>query len=228
MSQHQIPLALKPPRRPGFNNFVAGDNQAVVDTLRNGLEDGHWYFLGGPAGSGRSHLLTACFAAFNAVAIDVAFAGMLAKANRRLLESLSARWVILDDVDAMAGVAEDEMRLFNALNRWRAERVGVLMSGCSRQAFELPDLRSRLGLAAVLRLSPLDDAALTELVRRLAHEHEVILGRGAAEYLVSRSSRQPGSLAYRMERLAARALNERRTLSVPLVRELLAEQGPVP
>ncbi|MGY6588924.1 MAG: HdaA/DnaA family protein [Wenzhouxiangella sp.] len=223
MSQHQIPLALKPPRRPGFDNFVAGDNRAVVETLRNGLEAGHWYYLGGPSGSGRSHLLTACFAAFNARGIEVAYAGMIAPANRRLLETLSARWVILDDIDAMAGVAEDEMRLFNALNRWRAERAGVLMSGCSRQGFKLPDLKSRLGQAAALRMSPLDEAALTELVRRLAREHEVILGRGAAEYLVSRSLRQPASLAYRMEQLAARALNERRTLSVPLVRELLSE-----
>lgn len=223
MSQQQIPLALKPPRRPSFDNFVAGDNRAVIETLRQGLEGGHWYFLSGPAGSGRSHLLMACFAAFTARAIDVAYAGMIAPANRRLLETLSARWIILDDIDAMAGQAEDEMRLFNALNRWRAERAGVLMSGCSRQSFELPDLKSRLGQAAALRLSPLDEGALIELVRRLACEHEVILGRGAAEYLVSRSARQPATLAYRMERLAARALNERRTLSVPLVRDLLAD-----
>ncbi|MGY6629975.1 MAG: HdaA/DnaA family protein [Wenzhouxiangella sp.] len=223
MSQQQIPLALKPPRRPGFDNFVAGDNRAVVETLRNGLETGHWYFLSGPSGSGRSHLLSACLSAFTARGIEVAYAGMIAPANRRLLETLSARWVIVDDIDAMAGQPDDEMRLFNALNRWRAEHVGVLMSGCSRQGFELPDLKSRLGQAAALRLSPLDEDALVELVRRLAREHEVILGRGAAEYLVSRSLRQPASLAYRMERLAARALNERRTLSVPLVRDVMAE-----
>jgi DnaA-homolog protein len=223
MSQQQIPLALKPPRRPGFSNFVAGPNQVVVDTLADGLDPGGWYFLGGPSGSGRSHLLAAAFSSLHQKGLQVTFLSLALASNRPLLEAAGGDWVIADDVDRLAGDAEAEMALFNALNRWRAERVGVLMSGLGREDFELPDLRSRLGQATRLTLKALEEDDLLVLVKRLAADHEVVLGRGAADYLLSRAPRRPASLAYLMERLAGRALSERRTISVPLAREVLAE-----
>src|SRR5690625_5538213 len=62
MSVAQLPLALKSPRQPGFENFVAGRSRPVVATLSLGLEPGGWYLVCGPRGSGRSHLLGAALA----------------------------------------------------------------------------------------------------------------------------------------------------------------------
>src|SRR5699024_12174261 len=62
MSVAQLPLALKSPRQPGFENFVAGRSRPVVATLTLGLEPGGWYLVCGPRGSGRSHLLGAALA----------------------------------------------------------------------------------------------------------------------------------------------------------------------
>jgi len=121
----------------------------------------------------------------------------------------------------LAGNSESEMQLFNALNRWRAEHTGVIMSGVGREPFELPDLRSRLGQATRLTLKPLDEADLKRLIEQVAGEHEVILGRGAADYLLSRTARNPARIARLIETLALRALSERRTLSVPLIREMI-------
>ncbi|MGY6554012.1 MAG: HdaA/DnaA family protein [Wenzhouxiangella sp.] len=222
MTSVQIPLALKPPRRPSFDNFIAGPNQAVVDTLAGGLEPGQWYFLAGPAGSGRSHLLAASFSALLRRGLQARFLAMASSANWPLLEQTEGAFVLLDDIDALAGDAAGELVLFNALNRWRAQRSTVLLSGVGRAGFQLPDLASRLGQAVRLTLKPLEDVDLAGLVQRLAREHEVVLGRGAAEYLITRSSRNPAALARLFEQLAARALSERRTLSIPLIREDLA------
>ncbi len=221
MSHAQMPLALKPPRRPGFDNFVTGDNGALVATLKNGLEPGQWFFLAGPAGSGRSHLLSAVFADRSLQAS----AQFIALSDRRqwpLLEHAEAEWIVIDDIDRLAGDGAGELSLFNALNRWRADRAGVVMSGRGRDRFELPDLRSRLGQSTRLTLSPLEERDLAELVVRLAGEHEVPLGRGVVDYLLSRTTRNAGQLAGLVNRLADRALSERRTLSIPLVREVLA------
>jgi DnaA-homolog protein len=225
MSRAQMPLALKPPRRPRFDNFVAGDNGALVATLKNGLEPGQWYFLVGPSGSGRSHLLSAVLAE---QARQGGFAQFIALSDRRqwaLLDQAAADWIVVDDVDRLAGAGEGELALFNALNRWRAERAGVVMSGRGRGRFELPDLRSRLGQATRLTLSPLEERDLAELIARLAEEHEVPLGRGVVDYLLSRTTRNAGQLARMVNQLADRALSERRTLSIPLVRELLGSRG---
>ncbi len=224
MSRVQMPLALKPPRRPRFDNFVTGDNGALVATLKSGLEPGHWYFLAGPSGSGRSHLMSAVFAD----RAGQASARFIALADHRqwpLLEHTDAEWIVLDDIDRLAGDGKGELALFNALNRWRAERAGVVMSGRGRDRFDLPDLRSRLGQATRLTLNPLEERDLAELIVRLAEEHEVPLGRGVADYLLSRTTRNAGQLAGMVNRLADRALSERRTLSIPLVREMLGSQG---
>jgi len=49
----------------------------------------------------------------------------------------------------------------------------------------------------------------------------VILGRGAVDYLISRSTRNPAAIARLTEQLSTRALTERRTLSIALIREML-------
>ncbi len=212
-------LALRGPRHRRFANFLPGANAALVDTLQHGLEDGGWYFLAGPGGSGRSHLLNAVLAEKHRAGQAVTFASLELQAQRALLQHAAGDWVILDDVDVLAGDEAQEMALFNALNRWRAERTGVLMAGAGRDRFELPDLRSRLGQATRLTLKPLDDAELRRLVEVLAQEHEVVLGRGAADYLLSRTARNAASIARLIEILAQRALSERRTLSIALIRE---------
>lgn len=223
MSRAQMPLALKPPRRPGFENFVAGDNGALVATLKGGLERGQWYFLAGPAGSGRSHLLSALFGQCVQQRVPAQFIALSDPRQRALLDHASADWILVDDIDFLAGDAEGERALFNALNRWRAERAGLVMSARGRDRFDLPDLRSRLGQATRLTLSPLEERDLAELVVRLASEHEVPLGRGVVDYLLSRTTRNAGQLARLVVCLADRALSERRTVSIPLVRELLED-----
>lgn len=221
MTRSQMPLALKPPRRPTFDNFVAGDNGPVVATLREGLEPGDWYFLGGPTGSGRSHLLSAVFAQKDRQGHTAHFLSLGDARQQALLDYAAGDWIVVDDVDHLAGNPEGERALFNALNRWRAERAGVLMSGHGRDRFELPDLRSRLGQATRLTLAPLDEKGLGNLVTQLAAEHEVLLGRGVVDYLLSRAPRNAGRIAGLIEQLADRALTERRTVSIPLVREVM-------
>lgn len=212
-------LALKGPRHPRFTNFLAGPNAVLVETLQRGLEASAWYFLAGPPGSGRSHLLNAVLEHKHRSPQAVTFIALELERQRELLGHAAGDWIILDDVDALAGRRDDEMALFNALNRWRLDKTGVLMSGAGRDHFELPDLRSRLGQATRLTLKPLDDAQLRRLIEQLAGEYEVVLGRGAADYLLSRTARNAGAIARLIEILAYRALSERRTLSVPLIRD---------
>lgn len=222
MTLSQIPLALKPPRRPRYENFIAGPNRGVLDTLDSGLEPGQWYFLAGAPGTGRTHLLSACFARLMERGSDARFMALAASANWPLLDRTDGAYVLLDDIDALAADPAGERLLFNALNRWRDARAAVLMTGVGRSGFQLPDLVSRLGQAVRLTLKPLGEADLVALVRDLAAEYEVVLGRAAADYLVTRSPRNPAALVRLFEQLVARALSERRTLSIPLIRETRA------
>src|SRR5690554_7833581 len=99
MSRIQLPLALKPPRRPRFDNFIVGDNRAVVATLTDGLDTGSWTFLGGPGGSGRTHLLSALFAERCRRGTRALFIALREPNQRPLLDQALADWIVLDDVE---------------------------------------------------------------------------------------------------------------------------------
>lgn len=228
MSGTQLPLALSPPRRAGFDNFIAGPNASVVATLASGMETGQWFFLAGPSGSGRSHLAQAAFYRLCSAGITARFlpvAGLDAGRSAALLAESGCDWMIVDDVDSLAGDPDAERAVFNALNRWRAARTGVLMTGRGRRDFRLPDLRSRLGQCVCLTLHPLTDADFEPLVRQLARDLEVPLGKAVVEYLIPRMPRNPGQVAGLMHRLAERAQTERRLISVPLARRVLSDAG---
>ncbi|MBY6205155.1 hypothetical protein [Halomonas denitrificans] len=224
MTVPQLPLALAPPRRPRFSNFVAGDNALVVRTLRDGLEPGQWVRVSGPPDSGRTHLALATVADLSKRGLRVAFVPARSPTAASLLDAADAAsidWVIVDDYDALAGSAEGERALFNALNRWRSARTGVVLTGGDRSGIDLPDLRSRLGQAVHLVLRPLDDRGLEALLRQLLEDYSVVAGRGLVDYLLRHGPRGVGRLTRLVEAMSQRALAERRVLSIPLARECL-------
>lgn len=224
MTAPQIPLALTPPRRPRFENFVAGQNHAVLDVLQHGLQPGHWYFLTGPDGSGRSHLAQAVLTARLAEHASARFVACTDPATVELLDATAGDWIVLDDIDRLATDAAAERALFNALNRWRADQSGVLMTGVRRSGFDLPDLVSRLNQAAKLSLVPLQDDTdrlFVELIEQLLLDFQLSAGHGLTDYLLRHAPRSPARLVALFERFSQQARAERRVVSIPLVRGYL-------
>jgi len=218
-----LELALKPPRRPVFDNFIASGNEALVETLASGLEASHWYLLAGPSGSGKSHLLSSIFQQQIDADLPAVYIPLSTQSGWQLLEQVSARLVLVDDIDALAGDALGEMQLFNALNRWREERTLVVMSAHALSDFVLPDLCSRIGQATRLTLKPLDEDGLEALAMRLANDQEMAISVELARYLVSRVRRNAGEVTQWMNRVMAYALGERRAITIPMIRSVLIE-----
>jgi DnaA family protein len=217
----QLPLTLVPPRPRRFDNFVAGPNRALVAALRHGIGEGQWLFLRGSPGSGKSHLAHAALQDRREAGESACFVPGRDAAARPLLERADAALAVVDDVDRLAGDPEAEHALFNALNRWRAARASVLLTGRAIAAFELPDLASRLGQTTRLALEALDDAGIAALVDRLIVEFGLVAGRGLRGYVLRHGPRAPAALVELFEAIGRRAHAERRVASVPLAREEL-------
>lgn len=217
----QLPLALTPPRRRRFDNFVPGPNGALIDSLRHALDQRAWVHLIGPEGSGRTHLAMAAVAAWSGSGRRSLFVPGAEDGAVALLEAGSPELAVVDDIDALAGRGDAELALFNALNRWRAESAAVLLTGTGGAAFELPDLASRVGQAARLRLRRLDDDAMLRLIERLIEEFGLVARRGVVDYLGRHGPRSPRGLVALFERVSRRVHAERRVMSIPLVGEEL-------
>jgi DnaA family protein len=197
----QLPLQISPPIEAEFGNFVAGPNGealARVRELATGNSRERIVYLWGAPGSGRTHLLRAA-----------------ARANAAL--------VVADDVDALD--AAGEHALFVAINEARDGGPGVLAAG-SKPPAQLalrPDLRTRLAWGLVYELRPAGDEDKARHLKDLAEARGLQLSDDILRYLLSRLPRDLASLQSVLEVLDRHSLMRQRALTLPLVKEALAE-----
>jgi DnaA family protein len=199
----QLPLEISPASEPRFSNYLPGDNAEALASVRalaaGSLPEAIVYLWGEP-GSGCTHLLRAA-----------------ARENPGL--------VVADDVQALDG--EAQQALFVAINRAREGHAPVLAAGDgppARLALR-EDLRSRLGWGLVYQLKPLADADKARHLSSEAARRGLQLPPEVAAFILTRLPRDLTSLNDLLDRLDRESLARKRPLTVPLVRETLAEMA---
>ncbi|HKX57073.1 MAG TPA: DnaA regulatory inactivator Hda [Xanthomonadales bacterium] len=224
--QGLLPLEARRPDR--FEDFVAGENSAVLESLRElVLSGGQCLFLRGPAGSGKTHLLNAaCNLAsqMDRQAFYIAPGRLPPEAATGLAGLDNMDLVCVDDIDLCAGQRVWEEALFHCFNRLREQGGSLVASSSARLSalqFSLPDLASRLAWGLRLQLQPLDEQGKSEVMQRWARAHDIQLPDEVQSYLLSRGSRSLSSLLEQLEAVRVAALSGKRKITVPLAREVL-------
>ncbi|HSG75333.1 MAG TPA: DnaA/Hda family protein [Burkholderiales bacterium] len=193
----QLALPLSAPPVPTLENFVPGANGELLERLRE-LAAGRLreavIYLWGAAGCGRSHLLAA---------------------------SARPGVTLADDVEALD--AAGQQGLFNAINRAREDGGTVLAAGAAppAQLALREDLRSRLGWGLVYEVKPLTDAERAVYLRAEAARRGLRLADEVVWYLLTHVKRDMPSLRALLEQLDRASLEQRRPVTLPLVREAL-------
>ena len=193
----QLALPISPPPEPTLDNFVPGANAELLARLRE-LAAGRLaesvVYLWGEPGCGRSHLLKA-----------------------------SARPGVApaDDVEMLD--ATQQIELFNAINLARDSGGAVLAAGNAppAQLALREDLRSRLGWGLVYQVKPLSDAEKALYLHSEAQRRGLRLSDEVVWYLLTHVRRDLHSLTALLDRLDRTSLEQRRPVSLPLVRELI-------
>lgn len=226
----QIPLQLEPARRDRFEDFVAGANQPVVDALRSlGGRAGASVFLHGPPSSGKTHLLNAlCFEhrERRGPAWYVGLEHMAPEASAGL-EGLQGL-VCIDGLHAVVGDAVWEEALFHCFNAVRdgGGQIAVASrASLSALEFALPDLASRMAWGLRFKLQPLGEADRLRVLRGRARQLELDLPGEVEQFLMSRISRDLGSMLEALDKLHLGARADKRRVTVPLARQVLAAEG---
>lgn len=225
----QIPLQLQPSRPERFEDFVAGPNQAVVDALRRlKTQPAASLFIHGPPSSGKSHLL-------NALCIEIREGGdpawylnleRLEPEASALLNGLHGL-VCFDGLHAVVGDSGWEEALFHCFNEVREAGGQIVASSrkpLSALHFALPDLASRMAWGVRMKLETLPEGDRLKVLQARARSLEVDLPEEVQGFLLRRMSRDLGSLLEALEKLHRGALAAKRRVTVPLAREVLAEE----
>ncbi len=198
----QLALPISPPPEPTLENFVPGANAellAHLRALRAGELGESVLYLWGEPGSGRSHLLAA---------------------------SARPGLAVADDVERL-----DEPRqidLFNAINAARDSGATVLAAGNAppAQLALREDLKSRLAWGLVYQVKPLSDAEKALTLHGEATRRGLKLSDEVVWYLLTHVRRDLHSLTGLLDQIDRASLEQRRAVTLPLVRELIRSLEP--
>ena len=219
----QIPLAIGPEIHPSFDNFMAGPNGAAVAHLLALNQAAPPVYLWGPGGCGKTHLLQALAARVQAAGQQVAWFD----AQDHQPWEVEPGWslVVVDRCDMLD---EANQRAAFALFE-DASLHGVQWAAAGRlPPVDLPirdDLRTRLAWGHVFALQVLPDAETRAVLRREADRRGIFLSDEVMGYLLTRFERDLGHLMRLLNRLDTFGLAQGRRITVPLVRQMLAEEG---
>jgi DnaA family protein len=222
----QLALPLKLQDHAVFESFWSAGNDTLVSYLNELAETGNGpgCWIWGAQATGKTHLLQAVCERTGDRAIYVPFVHLVA-AGPGILDGLSSRqFVCLDDVHLVAGDTDWELALFN-LDHRVADAGGILLATASATPrecrFGLADLESRFSLLPAFRLHALDEAERIKALQLRARYRGLDLPDDTANFLLNRSKRDMASLYALLDQLDTAALEAKRRLTIPFVKETL-------
>jgi chromosomal replication initiation ATPase DnaA len=216
----QLPLALAHAPRYGREDFISGASNSAALRLIESWPN--WpspvVLVSGPTGSGKTHLAHI----------------WAARAGARILEAGGLSIAMLPDIRAGGAVAiEDvdtgavpEAALFHLINRIKELGAWLLLTACEpaeKWDVGLPDLRSRLRLAAPAALGAPDDELLRQVLVKLFADRQLVIDKPLIDYLIVRMERSLSFAVALVRALDSAALAAGRRVTRPMAAGVLDE-----
>jgi len=232
----QMPLDLGPVAMPGLDDFVPGGNADLLTWLREWPDVRGTVspaYIWGAAGAGKTHLLRAMVERALGMGLGVIWLNAQTCQMWDAVDPLSPTLALIDDCEQLGN--EHQHLAFNLFiesaspaSPGESGPLHILAAG-SLPPVDLPvrdDLRTRLGWGLVFALSALDEPGVREALRLEAARRGLSLSEEVCSYLLTRYSRDLGSLTHLLDRLDRYALAEHRLITVPLLKQMLAVETP--
>ncbi len=219
----QIPLAIGPEAARTFENFLPGPNAAALAHLQMLAPGAPPVYLWGPPGSGKSHLLHAVVERAQQQGESTAWFEAAVPAPWQAPEHCG--WIVLDDCQALD---EAQQQAAFALFVDAGAQGAVVLAAGSVPPVDLDvreDLRTRLGWGHVFALQPLAEPEVRSALRREADRRGTFLTDEVMDYLLTRFARDLKHLMAQLDRLDEFSLSTKRAITVPLLKQMLAEEG---
>lgn len=193
----QLLLDIQPPAPPTFENYIAGQNNEIIASIRALIDHqatSNFLYLWGPIGSGKTHLLTAAKAA-----------GI----------------TVVDDVHTLDN--EQQIQLFNQYNTIKAAGGSLITAGehAPSQMALRDDLATRLAWGLVYQLHPLSDAEKAQALKKHADDRSMKLPEEVITYCLRHLRRDLPSLMAVLDALDEWSLTEKKPVNVSLLKKLL-------
>jgi len=220
--QHLLPIHSE--RQPDFDNFVAGANLSVVESLKLFIQRpaGRGILIHSSSGLGKTHLLLAAQLVLQrknrVVYLDAARLGLPDAEEDRF----EADWLLIDNLQLTVGRSAAERMLVECFELSN-QLICTSDQPVEALAFDLADLNSRLQLLAQYALTSPDEQTLLQILDERAAARNIRLPAQIGRYLLSRLSRTPGVLVAVYDLLERTALERKQKLTLSLAAEVVQQ-----
>jgi len=219
----QIPFDLGHRTALGRNDFlIAPNNQDAVAWIDLWPD---WpapcLVLYGPVASGETHLGAVWAEHSHAVSVK---AGDIHEEKTRSLTEIGAP-IIIEDADCLIGNPQLERGLFHLYNIFKEEQRSMLLTMKEppiRRDFIVPDLASRLRAAPCVAIREPDEQLIAALLVKLFNDRQIHISAEVLHYILPRIERSFEAVRDLVERTDHLAMAQKRKISIPLVRDILA------
>jgi chromosomal replication initiation ATPase DnaA len=224
MAQLALDLAFRPAQgRDDY--FVTPCNEEAVGWIDRWPDwPGVGLVVWGPPASGKSHLAAVWCARSAAPSVDLEALGdrlppaILGTHDHLLLDCGSATAI----PDAFE---EPLLHLYNLIGERGGSLLATARTPLARWPVALPDLKSRLRAMASIAIAAPDDALLTAVLLKQLDDRRIRLPRDAVLFAVARMERSFEAARTLADRLDRAAYEQRRKPGLPLLREILDDDG---
>ncbi len=136
--------------------------------------------------------------------------------------------VIVDGAEKYAGDEKCETALFHLYNRAKEQGGHILFTAATPPKewhFALPDLKSRLLAAPAVAVGSPDEQTMAVVLSKLFSDRQIFVPQDVVQFILARVERSFKALRDVADAVDRKALAEKRPVTIPLVREILQEQG---
>lgn len=227
MAMKQLALDIGLGRAPSLGSFLAGPNEAAWKHLQlwagSPTRSPVPTYLWGAPGSGKTHLLQAVQASLREQGAKVGWLDAGIAEPPPFDESWAV--VLMDGVHLYGAVQQHAA--FSWFVQAQALQRGVLAAGAMppTQLALREDLRTRLGWGHVFQLHVLSEPERRAVLRQAADARGVFLSDDVMDFILTRFSRDLGSLMQLLDHLDAYALQTQRAITIPLIKSMLEDDA---
>jgi DnaA family protein len=224
MKQIALDIGLAP--GPTLASYFAGSNEPALRHMQlwagSPTRSPVPTYLWGESASGKTHLLKAVEQSLREQGASAGWLDATIHEPPEFNESWAV--VLLDDVHLYTAVQQHAA--FNWFVNAQTHQRGVLAAGLLPPAdLQLrEDLRTRLGWGHVFQLHVLQEPERRAVLRQEADARGVFLGDDVMDFMLTRFSRDLGSLVALLGQLDGYALQTKRAITIPLIKSMLENE----
>ena len=225
----QQPLDIRISDKVDFSTFEEGSNKSVVELLKKAVDscENEFFFIFGPQGSGKTHLLKSLFQRKKAESPDCCYIdlSLLKTIGAFALDIQIPKALILDNADVIAGNEELELALFALFNRWYDKQEGTLIMSSTKSFDQIEylkkDLNTRLSSGISLQLNYLTESECVQALQKRIRARYVNLPDQTIKFLVRHCNHDMSSLLAIIDKLENAQLEHTHELTIPFVKIIL-------